>query len=497
MKHRDSDGTASALRNEQGVALLISLLALSIFSALGFYMAFNGVTEVRISDNYESHVQAREAALAGISHARELIRGIDHNLLLTGPDGTYNNSPSYLTTARAVAFRNPLAWAQARAVNIFNPATLVAGFADDGVISTGKAGSANGTSLIPIAGIVQTAPNPYGSGTVVTSRYFAKIADNNGEATELAGDAADNPFTDGDGIIIVRSMGIARTLQENSGGLTRANSVVVYETRFRRSTTWSMDSPMIVVGDTVVPSAPNMFDGNSFDINGGANNYGVGTIDPNPGVGAPVDDVIKAQLSKNQENNIRGLGGTPSVEDITLSLTSPDDLLLRDPNYLYTFATSIIRSAADTVYTGNQSWSGGSAPDIGYFDPSKPITDSTQRPKIIYVDGDLNVTGNVEGGGILVVRGKLSGGGRFVYNGLILVLGGGDVDMSGWNIGLNGGMFVANLQGAAPSASFGTPKLTIAGNSNILINANAIKMGMELIPVNTLSTREVTSSIEP
>lgn len=425
---------------EAGVALLISLIALTIFSALGFYIALNSVTEVRISDNYESHAQAREAALAGINHARELIRGTELGDLLEGPDGTYNSAPSYLAAARTYAFRNPLSWDLGRGISIFNPASALTGIPDDGVMSTGKAGTLNGTVLIPLTGIVQTAPNPYGVGTIVTSRYFVKVSDNNGEATE---DAANNPFVDGDSIVIVRSMGIARTVSEHNGASARSNSVVVYEARFRRATSWNLSSPFIVEGDSVLPSAPNMFDGNSFSIAGGSSHYGIGTIDTAPGSGTPLPDQIESNLATNQNNNITGLGPNPSVSDITGSLTSPDQLLLKDPNYLYTFATSIIPAAADACYYGDQSWSGGGAVDMGYYDPHKPPNDPSQRPKIIYVDGDLNITGNCDGGGILVVRGKLNGGGRFTYNGLILVLGQGEVDMSGWNIGLQGGMFVA------------------------------------------------------
>jgi len=66
-----------------------------------------------------------------------------------------------------------------------------------------------------------------------------KVSDNNGEANELDRDPTDNPFFDGDRTIIVRSMGIAQTIAENSGGALRANSVAVYEARFRRTSVWT------------------------------------------------------------------------------------------------------------------------------------------------------------------------------------------------------------------------------------------------------------------
>ena len=35
----------------------------------------------------------------------------------------------------------------------------------------------------------------------MTARYFVKVTDNNGDASELEADPSDNPFFDGDGII--------------------------------------------------------------------------------------------------------------------------------------------------------------------------------------------------------------------------------------------------------------------------------------------------------
>src|SRR6266545_846449 len=80
---------------EEGLAVLLAIVALSIFSLLGMYMSVNASTEVRISDNYESKVQAEVAARAGLNHAREIMRDFRHNDLLRGPDGAYNNSTTY------------------------------------------------------------------------------------------------------------------------------------------------------------------------------------------------------------------------------------------------------------------------------------------------------------------------------------------------------------------------------------------------------------------
>ena len=50
-----------------------------------------------------------------------------------------------------------------------------------------------------------------------TARYFVKVSDNNGEASERALDPGDSPFVDGDGIVVIRSMAEAKTMRETVG----------------------------------------------------------------------------------------------------------------------------------------------------------------------------------------------------------------------------------------------------------------------------------------
>jgi Tfp pilus assembly protein PilX len=482
---------------EEGMAVMIALIALSLFSLIGLYMAFNSTTELRVSDNYESRVQATYAAQAGLQHARELLKGLNHADLLAGPDGTYNNSSSYLAQARTYSFRNPLDWALARSVDIANPS--ISGIADDGVLNTGNVGGVNGTSLIPQTGISTSVTNPYGSGTVILSRYLVKVTDNNGDATELVADPLDNPFVDGDGIIIIRSMGIAQTVRETGGGAVRANSVAVFEARYKSKTTFNLDSPLLIEGDRVLPSASNMWNGNSFNINGGAN-VGVSTIDTNVlNLNSPMADV-RGYMAKNQFNNIQGAGLIPSITDITGTVSAdPDKSLLLDQNYLYNFAMNVVPQFADYTYTGAQSWSGGSQPDLGTYDYTKPYNDPSQDPKTVWVNGDVTMSGNMTGGGLLVVTGKLTCSGSLIYNGLILVIGGGDLDFAGLNNGVHGGIYVVNTtkDPVTGVVTFGTPRYSMSGNSNITFDGNTINMAVRRIPASQIGVREVTSALDP
>jgi hypothetical protein len=498
ISRKSLDLARSIASQEDGMALLIALIALSTFSLLGFYMIFNSTTELKISDNYESQVQARYAAQAGLNHARELIRGIRFNYLLQGPDGTASNTSSYRSYARTAAFRNFLSWNTARSLNILDPTSDVSSIPDDGLMNTGKYLSTNGTILIPSTGIAQTAPNPYGAGTITTSRYFVKVTDNNGEASEILRDPGDDPFVDGDGIILVRSVGVAQTIREDGGGVVRRNSVAVFEARFQQRKTFALDAPVVVQGTTVTTT----FDGNSFDVDGGGSNVGIATIDTNLGDGNSPETQVEGSIAPNQYDNVTGTGYvpgvSPSVSDITGVISANEDQArLLDQEYLYNFTTVEAPTFADNVYNSNQTWAGGSAPNIGTYNPSFPPNHPSQIPKITLVNGDLSVSGNIAGGGVLIITGAFTGSGTFNFNGIVLVVGKGIADMSGMNTNILGGIYVVNVTNTAGVISFGTSQFSLAGNSDIIINSEAIKMGTSLLPAAQTGFREIISGIDP
>src|SRR5687767_3857303 len=347
---------------EDGVAILITLIALSIFSLLGLSMVINATTELKISDNYESQIQARYAAKAGLNHAREVMRGIRWDHFLKGPDGIHSNSSSYLAQARAAGFRSLIRWNTARSLDVINPASDVSTLPDDGLINTGKSGTTHGTVLIPATGIAQTSPNPYGAGTITTSRYFVKVTDNNGEASELAGDPGNDPFVDGDGIVLVRSVGVAQTIREDGGGIMRRNSVAVFEARFKRRGTFKLDAPLVLQGEGVWSN----FSGSSFDIDGGLNNVGVATIDTNTTDETVLDAPVIGSLGG--KGSVKGKDLNPSVADITGAVSADEDkVLLLSKQYLYNFVTVTAPQFADNIYDSNQNWSTGGAPNIGTY----------------------------------------------------------------------------------------------------------------------------------
>jgi hypothetical protein len=474
--------------DKSGAALLITLLALSLFSLLGLYVAFNATTGVRISDNFESQIQANYAAIAGLNHASALLRGLDWNAVLQGPDGSYDQSVSYRTLAKTYGFRMPLPLLTAQTLNIFDPILDVATISNDGIINTGFYGGVCGATLIPITGIALFAPNPYGSGTIVTSRYFVKVTDNSGDPSEIAGDPEDNPFVDGDGIVIVRSIGVSKTLAENSGSILRFNSVVVFESRLKRLSTWNLGPALVVLGADVQAA----FSG-TYEISGGAS-PGIGVIDASPADTVFPDQIIK--LAAGMGGNISGGGlPNPSVSDINGQIgANRDQSLLLNPNYLWDFVYHQAPKIADNYFNGSQNWLDGNAPYLGSYDNSKALNAPGQDPKITVVNGDLQITGSISGGGLLIVTGSFSYSGPYSYNGLILIIGAGSLAAAGTGQGIEGGMLVANLTNGNGNIVFGTPEISIGGNSRLSSNRNTVQMAIGLIPATQISFREIAGA---
>jgi hypothetical protein len=478
----------SPAHGESGAALLIALLALSLVTLLGLFISLNATTGVVISDNYESQIQATYAAMAGIHHARVLLRGLNLNEVLRGPDGAYDASAAYVSAAKSYGFRNPLSLLTAQSLNIADPAADIAAIPDDGVISTGFFNAVSGTVLIPITGISQLAPNPYGGGMIITSRYFVKVTDNNGEASEIAGDPDDNPFVDGDGIVIVRSLGIAKTMPGETGVTNRRNSAVVFEARYKRFSTWDLGPAVVVLGNDISAD----FSG-AYEISGGSF-PGIGTIDTLSGDATFPDQIIRESAAGGGEITGGGISN-PSVRDLSGQISSNrDQLLLLNPIYLGDFVDSKAPQMADNVYNGDQIWPDGSTPNLGSYDVSKPWNDPEQDPKITVVRGNLQINGRFSGGGLLIVTGDLQVSGPFKYDGLILAIGSGRVVFAGPGIEIEGEVLVASLTSTSGDPALGTPEISIGGNNRMSSNRNAIHMAIGLIPPSQISFREIAGS---
>lgn len=107
-------------------------------------------------------------------------------------------------------------------------------------------------------------------------------------------------------------------------------------------------------------------------------------------------------------------------------------------------------------------------PDDNIPDSVPPDAGTEANPKITFVDGDYDMSGNDTGGGLLVVTGRLTNNGNVSFSGLILVLGKGEVQRNGGGNGnLLGAIVVAAFDPNTPNTPFTAPFFhTNGGGSN-------------------------------
>jgi Tfp pilus assembly protein PilX len=118
-------------------------------------------------------------------------------------------------------------------------------------------------------------------------------------------------------------------------------------------------------------------------------------------------------------------------------------------------------------------------------------------PVINVVTGDLDIT-NLTGAGILLVEGNASFSGRPNYDGVILIVGKGNLSMSGGGNGvIDGAMLVANLYDSSnqplTSGAPGIPVMNFSGNGNMTIQYDSCWVAAmnQSSPYSSLGVREL------
>lgn len=486
----------TVMKDESGAALLTVTIVSVLLALLGMSMIFDSMTEFSMSNELENQKKARVNAETGYSAQKNALRMQNLTALLqsTTPVPRYMNYtvPTPGTTADEYFQRTPIAPMEAMNIDFENPPSRMATLTVNGFLTPGE-----GLSL--------------GGG----GRYWAKISDND--------DGDGDVTSDVDGIVYLRALGIQRigAGQFSTYGGTVKNSVGIVEAVLKRDKTLDLNASFTIYGPDALPSAGmTLFAGAAFDIDGydhptmtladleagddvhTADADGDGLPDDTAAIDAIFDDpgggdgetlrnTIDDDLTVGQANNIMGnqsdYGGTPSLRDATDGVRNdpnPDARNIFDATYLMGFisktaAVADVTLADGTNYAGN---------NIG----------SDAAPQITYCEGDCRVGGNASGAGVLIVRGRLRFEAAFAYHGLILVVGEGDFDMSGSNVGILGGLFVAKtMDNGDGTWSYGTPSFTVAGNSNFYYQSTGIGMGFGLLPLKRLTWREVFPELEP
>lgn len=473
------------MQKERGIALLVALIVAILLSLIALALTFSSMKEFGTSTEFEKHEKALLVADAGFNEAKQMLRGRDLNVLLRAAAVV----PQYVSAGAATwptAARMPILPIDARNVDF------------ESTLPT-SGGGRNVRGLLTPPGGLPITTGPY------SGRYFAKITDNEDEA---AWHLPNDPTSDRDGFLYLRVVGIHRGLPGESitYGTSRKNAVAVLEAQLKRDMSFDLQSPLSVYGQNVSSS----FSGNSFKIDGydhrgmtydqivaGHNDNdltafpGLSCLNNASGQGdaTAAVEAVKKSLGDQQQNNVIGEGGTPSVQDGTQDIRdSPnsDAMNIFNGAFLVNFA-NLMASVADYKYEDGTTLSGENI-QLG----------TTSDPKITVATGDLELNGNGSGAGIMIVRGTLDIGGSFVFDGVILVVGEGEIRLHGANKSFLGGIYVVNVtKNADGSTTFGTPKMDIQGNSNFYMKSDSITMAYSLLPMRVISWVEITPEIEP
>jgi hypothetical protein len=182
----------------------------------------------------------------------------------------------------------------------------------------------------------------------------------------------------------------------------------------------TLDGPV----NTFLPANSNLFEIDGTDQCGGPSVNAIGVVEDDD-VTQVVDSIPSGRITK-----YIGLGGFPDVANVSDDL----DPNLQTPIGMEGYVQGFERAATETYY-----------PAYGEYATIGNIGSDTD-PHVVVVNGDA-VFGPGTGHGALVVRGKLTVQGNFTWNGLILVIGQGEIDWNGGGRGVvNGSIFMANTR---------------------------------------------------
>jgi hypothetical protein len=180
----------------------------------------------------------------------------------------------------------------------------------------------------------------------------------------------------------------------------------------------------------------------------------VGGVEVNGILTTEDPNAIAGALQGNQLNNVEGYGPEPSVQ------LAPVNLDLQE------MANQFIALADLTM-------NGGTVTD--------PAWGGSSDYRIVHSTGDLHISGNGEGGGVLIIDGDLDCSGQFTWYGLVLVLG--DMNFTGGGAGVH--IYGSTLvQG-------GVSDQTVSGNADLLYSSIALNRLAYLARYSTVSWHEL------
>jgi hypothetical protein len=448
----------SSRDHQRGIALLMALIALLIIGAITAGAILLSNTETSISSNFRDEQLAFFSAKAGIEEARDRMQAGVTNTLRTA------SLPTTLpgTTGSVLYILNP---ANGETVAPWNGSSSTT-YPDDEICK--ETSTISCSSNLPSLSSCNTwcasttASSVYAASPVLPWKWVRLMLKQNNALTAYSTNGSSSSGSQvcwngtneettsctapNQPVYTMTALAVTPT------GSRRMVQAEISEDRlnFNASAALTLDG----TGDTAsMPSS------NNFGINGndtaGCGVTTTGAPVPSIGVGSAADvTTLDSAIPNNRKNNYTGSGSPPNpdVENIASSLPPS----LQTVTSLQNLTSSIKTMVTQPVIDGRTH---GAATGL-----SSPGT--AAAPQIIYVNGDLTLSGNVTGYGILVVTGTFTASGNVGWNGLVLVVGQGNFQGNGGgNNSYNGAILVAKTLDSSynPLASLGSPTFGFNG----------------------------------
>lgn len=472
-------------QDERGVALILALIALLIVTSIGLSVMFMADTETSIDSNFRDTQTAYYASKAGLEEARDRMRtGGTNSISANLPTALPGNAGGVLYITNPTGSETVAPWLATNADF------------DDEIC---KEVSCAGGQVPPTSGwyTSQSASTAYATSPVLPYKWARITLKTNASASGWSGSTHNYMYIDGNSAnasyyacwngtneiaqstaCVLPSLPVymVTALSVTPSGTRR---MLQYEVAENLVTMPSFSGALSLGGASDVFSAASS---NGYNIAGsdhaGCGGSATSIVVPAIGVTDSADVTsVKAAIPNNRQTNYTGGSTAPDVENVSSTLSST----FQSVSALQTLIAAI-QNNADQVLTG---------PVTSIASPG-----TSTSPQVIFVNGDLTLSGNTTGYGILVVTGTFTPGGTVGWNGIVLVVGKGIVaGNGGGNNQYNGAFFVAQTVDSSgnPLTTLGSPTYNWSGGSGngIYYSSGCIAQASRISHYRLVATREM------
>lgn len=475
---------------ERGVALIVALMALVLVAAITAGMIIMSTTETIVSANFRDEQAGFFAAKAGMEEARDRLGALRSAV------------PSLLPTVVPGAGGGVLYLVNPNAAYGESQANILTMYGDDEIC---KETQNPATGLVPCqtntaTGLTVATPGAWET-TVLASPTYAPVGSpipwkwarvnlkTNNQNNGLAANYNVNSVATDFSVVCWNGTNEYADAAYAAGACSNPSYLPVYEvTALAVTPTGTRRMVQIELAEQKFPfTAPGALtlDGlNDAFSSGSSSQWGSNGNDA-AGCGQPVgttnvhgiavtdnNDMTNVDNGTKRAGNVTG-SGTNMADGANIVNVSPGTgdgtlpLSMQSVSGLENLVSTIKADVTQPVING---------PASGLSSPG-----TLASPQVIYVNGNLTISGNTVGYGILVVTGTLTITGTPNWNGIILVVGQGNFQTSG-TAQYNGAVVVANTVNALgqPLANFGPATVDIngGGHGGIQYSSGCINMAL-------------------